>query len=307
MLKQRASSGPGLFLVMAIANEQPIVFQSAQQSLYGLLHEPQQSELKTGVLILVGGPQYRVGSHRQFVELARGLALQGIPTFRFDFTGMGDSTGDFPGFEKLDNDIRQAIDAFTKAHPDLQKVILWGLCDGASAACFYASKDERVAGLCLANPWVRTEQGEAEAFLKHYYFSRLMSRDFWHKLLTGKLKVLSSLTDLFGKVKRSRQKEEAANDQSDPSAAASAPQFSLPVRLFGSLNAFPGQVICLISGNDLTAAEFMDAVNKDRKRQKLMRSKRVTMVHLADADHTFSQRQSMKDVIKQTASWIKAL
>lgn len=292
---------------MTMAIEQPIVFQSGQQSLYGLLHQAQQSEAKTGVLILVGGPQYRVGSHRQFVELARGLAAQGIPVFRFDFTGMGDSTGSFPGFEQLDDDIRQAVDAFTKARPDLQQIILWGLCDGASAACFYAPQDARVTGLCLANPWVRTEQGEAEAFLKHYYFSRLVSRDFWHKLLTGKLKVLSSVADLLGNVKRSRQSDQTADEDDDQAAAPNAHQVSLPVRLFGSLNDFSGPVMCLISGNDLTAAEFMDAVKKDRKRQKMMRSKRVTMVHLATADHTFSQRQSMSEVIKQTASWIKNL
>ena len=146
----------GLLVVsMSLASEQPLVFQSTGDTLYGLLHNPECNEVNTGVVILVGGPQYRVGSHRQFVELARGLASAGIPVFRFDFTGMGDSTGRFPGFENINGDIRLAIDTFVENIPQLQRIILWGLCDAATAACFYAVQDERVIGLCLANPWVR--------------------------------------------------------------------------------------------------------------------------------------------------------
>ena len=44
--------------------------------------------LPIAVLVVVGGPQYRVGSHRQFVSLARALARQGMTTVRFDYRGM---------------------------------------------------------------------------------------------------------------------------------------------------------------------------------------------------------------------------
>ena len=42
-----------------------------------------------GMLIVVGGPQYRAGSHRQFTLLARDVAATGVPTMRFDYRGMG--------------------------------------------------------------------------------------------------------------------------------------------------------------------------------------------------------------------------
>lgn len=295
---------------MSDSLEQAVVFESGAESLYGLLHLPEQTNADVGVVILVGGPQYRVGSHRQFVELARGLASAGIPVFRFDFTGMGDSTGYFPGFENVNGDIRQAIDTLVDSRPEIKRIILWGLCDGASAACFYASQDQRVIGLCLANPWVRTEQGEAKAFLKHYYLSRLMNKQFWMKLLTGKLKVFQAVLDLISNVKRSRvvsPEVVTAEDKIDADISSSSQSAALPDRVFQSLALFPGKIMFLISGNDLTAAEFMDSVANDRKRQKLMSSHKVTLTRFPEANHTFSRREWMHDVIKQTAHWIKSL
>ncbi|MEO6566032.1 MAG: alpha/beta fold hydrolase, partial [Casimicrobiaceae bacterium] len=81
-------------------------------------------------MIVVGGPQYRVGSHRQFALLARALARVGIPALRFDYRGMGDSEGDRRSFDEIDADIAAAIDTLCReAH--LARVVLWGLCDGA--------------------------------------------------------------------------------------------------------------------------------------------------------------------------------
>jgi len=290
--------------LMGDSLEQVVVFERGPESLYGVLHNPEQVTVDTGVVILVGGPQYRVGSHRQFVDLARGLANAGIPVFRFDFTGMGDSTGVFPGFENLDEDVRIAIDAFLEKRSELSRIVLWGLCDGASAACFYAPQDKRVVGLSLANPWVRTEQGEAQAFLKHYYLARLVNREFWGKLLTGKLKLFQTVTDLLRNVKRSRAD---ISEQSSGAKANNRQVGSLPDRVFRGLELFPGKVMLLISGNDLTAAEFIDAINKDRKRQKLIGSNKVQLTQLSDADHTFSRRVWMDEVISETASWIKKL
>jgi len=86
---------------------------------------------ETGVLIVVGGPQYRVGSHRQFVLTARRLAADGYTTLRFDATGMGDALGEPRSFEQLDDDLGSAIDALLASTPALRRVVLLGLCDGA--------------------------------------------------------------------------------------------------------------------------------------------------------------------------------
>ena len=124
-----------------------------------------------GVLIVVGGPQYRVGSHRQFLLLSRRLAAEGYPVMRFDYRGMGDASGAMRGFEQASADIGAAIEAFQRACPAVQRIVLWGLCDAASLALLYvdATQDDRIAGLAILNPWVRSEASLAQTHIKHYY------------------------------------------------------------------------------------------------------------------------------------------
>lgn len=284
--------------------EKPVVFECLGESLYGILHQPEDSKSDIGVLIVVGGPQYRIGSHRQFLLLARALAERGIPVFRFDCRGMGDSTGKFPGFESIEDDIRAAIDAFVAHHPPVKKILIWGLCDGASAACFYAPADDRVASICIVNPWVWTEQGEAETYLKHYYLRRFISRDFWIKLFCGKFRIGKSIRELFVNLKRSLGRQEILHRDKNISRTAISSSLSLPERVFRSLKEFSGNVLIIVSGNDLTAAEFLDSIKKDRKRQKLIQSPRISIVSIPNADHTFSRRKCMEEAIEETAKWV---
>ena len=72
--------------------EVPFIFDCQGESLIGILHQPVNAA-SIGILIVVGGPQYRVGSHRQFLLLARSLSANDIPVLRFDYRAMGDSGG----------------------------------------------------------------------------------------------------------------------------------------------------------------------------------------------------------------------
>jgi exosortase A-associated hydrolase 1 len=139
-----------------LVDEQTVVFDCAGDSLIGVLNGVALST-RRGVLIVVGGPQYWVGSQRQFTLLSRHLAEHGLPTLRFDYRGMGDSDGGGRTFECVGADIHCAIDRFFASVPGLKDVVLWGLCDAASAALFYAHQDVLVSGLVLLNPCVRTE------------------------------------------------------------------------------------------------------------------------------------------------------
>ena len=132
---------------------------------------------------------------------------------RFDYRGMGDSEGERRTFEDIDPDIHAAIDAFVQQVPSIERIVLWGLCDAASAACLYAPTDPRVTGLVLANPWVHTEATQAETYLRHYYVRRITEPAFWKKILSGKFSLTESARSFQKLVQASVSRDTATNDQ----------------------------------------------------------------------------------------------
>jgi exosortase A-associated hydrolase 1 len=270
-----------------------------------MLHLPQQP-VCTGVVMVVGGPQYRVGSHRQFLLLSRFLAQHGVAVFRFDYRGMGDSEGEISSFEAVDDDIKAAIDTFLTHVPGVQRVMLWGLCDAASAALFYAHQDRRVSHLFLLNPWVRTEAGQAKAYLRHYYLQRVMEKEFWQKLLSGKFDFRASLGSMLGFVRASRQREDIAVGAVEvPASSQKCRSLPLPERMLEGMNSFDGAVCIVISGDDLTAAEFMDLVNSSKGWRKVLKKKQVGFKFLDEANHTFSTRQWRDQVAQWSLECVK--
>jgi len=281
--------------------ERASVFCARGEELLGIFH-PGDQHANRGVLILVGGPQYRVGSHRQFLLLARHLAAHGVPVMRFDYRGMGDSSGPAIDFEHVATDIVAAIDAFQFEFPELRDVIIWGLCDAASAALLYAYCDARVGGLVLLNPWARTEQGIAKAYLKHYYLRRLISRDFWSGLARGRVNPVASIRSLANMVsKRVGIGNIPSSGQFGADPANTRP---LPERMADGWRRFRGRILVILSGDDLTAAEFRDVAASWASWRGLLDEPRVCVRELPKANHTFSRRIWRDKVAQWTLEWI---
>jgi exosortase A-associated hydrolase 1 len=278
--------------------EQPFYFPCAGEQLLGIATLP-TNPAPIGVLIIVGGPQYRVGSHRQFVHLARDLAERGIACMRFDYRGMGDSTGAMRTYVELDDDIRAAVDAFMARCPQLRGVVLWGLCGGASAACFYAATDARIASVALVNPWVRTEQGLARAHLKYYYSQRLLSGAFWRQLFTGRLAIGASMASFLKTLRAAIHPGDASHPASVP---AQGP--TLSERMAHGLAQYRGKTLVLLSGNDYTAKEFIAASAASATWQRALRGAKTATVN--DSDHTFSNPEWKVRVATITAEWLQA-
>lgn len=278
-------------------SEQAISFSCGGEALLGIVATPEQPR-STGVVIMVGGPQYRVGSHRQFLLLSRALAGNGYPCMRFDYRGMGDSNGGLRDFEAVNEDIGAAIAAFQTSCPQVQRIVLWGLCDAASASLLYwdATHDARVGGLVLLNPWVRSETTLARAHIKHYYGQRLLQAEFWRKLLTGKLGLTRAIGGFVGSLKRTRQgKSQAATNDVLP----------FQKKMVRGLESFSGRVLLLLSGNDYTAKEFLEAVRVDRALAAVLRQPAVTQTEIPDADHTFSNAEWRSQIERMTIEWLK--
>lgn len=286
-----------------MTDERAFTFNCSGDKLLGIVHAVPRPA-RRGVLVVVGGPQYRIGSHRQFLLLARALAAAGIPTMRFDYRGMGDSDGTYRGFEHVDADIAAALDAFQARCPGLEEIVLWGLCDAASAILFYAYKDARVRGIVLMNPWVRTIAGEAKAYIRHYYTARLVDPAFWRKVASGRFDVGASLRSLGTFIRNAVAARDGKGTQtSSPDLDSSMP---LPARMAEGLRHFRGPVLLLISGNDLTAREFLDAAAASSLWRDLLAEPRITRRDLPTADHTFSQAAWREQVIGWTVDAVQA-
>lgn len=144
----------------------------------------------TGLLLVTGGSQTRIGSHRMYERLAKSLSEQGIPCFRFDRRGVGDSDGDDPGYRASGPDLAAATAAFRAEVPALTRLIGFGLCDGASALALFGDT-VGLDGLILVNPWLVEAEADAPpaAAVRAHYRQRLTSWTGWKKLLTGAVNV----------------------------------------------------------------------------------------------------------------------
>ncbi|MGI9265424.1 MAG: alpha/beta hydrolase, partial [Gammaproteobacteria bacterium] len=119
------------------------------RSLVGIYTQPdktnQSPDLPT-VVLLNAGLLHHVGQNRLNVTLARCLSGLGYPTFRFDFSGQGDShvqTGSAAVGDRCVNEVGEALD-FLQRTRDTKSFVLIGLCTGADNAHRSAVADERV-------------------------------------------------------------------------------------------------------------------------------------------------------------------
>ncbi len=295
-----------------MSREIPVTFNNGEEQLFGIIHQPGSTseidQTKTGVVIVVGGPQYRIGSHRQFIKLSRYLADNGFSSIRFDCAGMGDSSGKFESFLNISDDIRCAIDTIIKNSPHIDKIVLWGLCDAATAAAQYSNSDERVKGLFLLNPWVKDEQLAAKALVKNHYKKKVLSFDFWKRVFTGKVKLFAAVTSFLQNL--IAMKQSSSKQSQDPGSQGNKPQSPEPKSLqrvmHKELTEFNGAISIILSEKDLTAQEFTTATSS-KDWQKLIADKHIPITTIKDANHTFAAEKWRSQVQQHTLNFLRSI
>lgn len=272
-------------------NEQIVEFPVEDVEAPGILHAVEGSPSWV-VIIVVGGPQYRVGSHRQFVLAGRTLSAAGIAVLRFDYRGMGDASGGHRDFLGIEQDITQACNFARQRFPH-SKLCLYGLCDGASAIAMWMRKQTCDAAI-LINPWVYQENTAAATRLESYYLKRLTSRDFWSKLLRFKVNWRSSAKGL-------------GNTLSQMTSASATTEGNFIAQMLSGLQTSNTPVMLLLSGNDLTAEEFNKLLTNNAEWSTLVKSEHWVKHELESADHTFSDPDDLQQAHDAMINWLETV
>lgn len=221
----------------------------------------------TGLLIVSGGNEVRIGAHRGMAILAAAVAVKGYPVFRFDRRGIGDSTGLNHGFSESATDIAAAAAAFRRAAPHVSRIVAFGNCDAAAAlVLFHATAG--IDRLILANPWSLDAVAETPpaAAIRSRYAQRLISPAQWLRLIRGGVDLAKLAQGLGAAIPRSR------------------PLGTLATRLAKSLGTAVPTTIVLAMG-DNTAAAFLSAW-----RHRMFRPVRakVALLQHASSSHSFA-------------------
>ena len=92
-------------------------------------------------------------SRLEGIKSAPELLKRGINVFAFDFSGCGQSEGDYIslGWHEKE-DVRCAID-FLEKLPGVGNIGLWGRSMGAATTMLYAYSDKRVKAICMDSPF----------------------------------------------------------------------------------------------------------------------------------------------------------
>jgi exosortase A-associated hydrolase 1 len=222
----------------------------------------------TGVLIVTGGSQTRIGSHRMLERLAAALAAEGYPCFRFDRRGVGDSEGEDLDFRGSGPDLTAAAVAFRAECPQLERIAGFGLCDGATALALFAA-EAGIDRLVLANPWfVEAEAGAPPpAAIKQHYRQQLMSIQGWKRLLGGAVSYRKLVAGVMKVMK--------------------PPPSGLAGEVAAKLGAAPRPVQMVLSRGDATAVAAEDVwCSKPFTR---VRGRSPAPVHVESDSHTFAR------------------
>jgi hypothetical protein len=165
-----------------------VVRFGAGGGLVGILTEPapgRGASDATTVVFLNSGIIHRVGASRLHVLMARRLAEEGVTSFRFDHSGIGDSEprrDARPFVESAVLETREAMDHLERTH-GASRFHLAGLCSGADVAFAVARVDERVEGLIKLDPFAY----RTPAWYVRQYAPKLLSLPAWRHSIRVRL------------------------------------------------------------------------------------------------------------------------
>jgi hypothetical protein len=130
----------------------------------------------------------------------------------------------------------------------------------------------------LVNPWVRSVQGVARAYLRHYYLRRLFQRSFWNKVARGEFRLGEAARALHQQAAAAVGRErEARPVEARPASTHTAPvaEAALPARMEHGLRKFRGRVLLILT-ETISRRRIRDLAAGSWRWRRLLASARVT-------------------------------
>lgn len=261
--------------------------------LCGVLHTPSTAVNRkaTAVIFITAGLIHKTGPFRLYVDLGRTLATHGIPSLRFDLSGIGESAACESGEsaeQSAVTDVRAAMDALTE-ELGMRRFVLAGLCSGAEVAHRTAVCDERVCGFIAMDGYiVRTP-----AYYFWHYLPRIFSLRKWRDFIASKWRRLR---------RRNKANDEIAEEDEalafwegpGPGRERLAEDFrALCKRQVRQLQVFSGG-----SGDYSYERQFRDAF-RDVDFGKLL-----DVQYLRETDHVYVLQADRRKLIRLIAEWL---
>ncbi len=162
---------------------------------FGILCQPVDTPVSDTLLLLLNAGAVRhIGPNRMWVDIARRWAKHGVPSFRFDFMGVGDSNGTLPltplglygegFFEQIATTIRTLVE-----NRSAKNFIAIGLCSGAYWAFQAATIHPEIRSAILLNPRLFFADPEVDRRRAvHHMRASVSSSRAWHRLFNGHIK-----------------------------------------------------------------------------------------------------------------------
>lgn len=157
-------------------NEIPVFFRSGEHDLFGILTRPAAEPNGVAVIILTGGNVPSPSRNQTTARIARQAGALGYHVLRFDYHGVGESTGFVENF-RLDRPFTKDLDAAVEwlQSLGLNRFVMIGSCFGARTALAGAGAVPNLEGVALLAPPLRDlEMGVAfkeqpiSQMVKHY-------------------------------------------------------------------------------------------------------------------------------------------
>lgn len=154
--------------------------------LTGIVAKPDNVDpSKPALIVFNSGVRHHVGCCRMSVTVARMAAELGMPSLRFDLSGVGDSPlrTDSKSYEESSMEEAQEAMDYLSRTMGVNSFLFYGLCSGAHLGFKTAQIDDRVKGLIQIDGYLY----KTPKYHLLYYIRKMMSLKAWITFLKNRI------------------------------------------------------------------------------------------------------------------------